>query len=72
MPQTHRESIEVDAPDIEAARDRGWASLRANRPAGLEVVELVEAPPANEALGRLPREDDDEGDQGLHSPQRGQ
>ena len=37
-----RIEIEVAAPDAAAARERGWAELRAARPAGLVVVDLID------------------------------
>ena len=37
-----RIDVEVYAPDMATARERGWAALRASRPAGLVVVELID------------------------------
>ena len=42
-----RIEVDVYAPDIVAARERGWAALRATRPPGLVVLELVDARPAD-------------------------
>jgi hypothetical protein len=64
-----RIDVDVDAPDVDVARDRAWATLRATRPAGLVVVELLEARPAEDIIGPCaPEEDEDERDQGLHPP----
>ena len=37
-----RIDLDVYAPDMATARERGWAALRASRPAGLVVVELID------------------------------
>lgn len=39
--------LEVSASDADGAREQAWATLRAARPPGLVVVELVEVRPAN-------------------------
>lgn len=68
-----RIDVVVNAPHVAAARERGWAVLRATRPAGLVVVDLVETRALDDTVDRvLPREDDDERDQGLHPPGRDQ
>lgn len=68
-----RIEVDVYAPDIVAARERGWAALRATRPPGLVVVDLVDARPADATDSvRLPKEADDERDQGVHPSGRDQ
>ena len=39
--------LEVSASDADGAREQGWATLRAARPPGLVVVELVNVRPAH-------------------------
>ena len=68
-----RMDVEVCAQDIQIAHERAWAALRARQPTGLVVVDLVETRRADETIDRgLPREGDDEGDQSVHPPRRGQ
>jgi hypothetical protein len=67
-----RIELDVCAPDIVAARERGWAALRATRPPGLVVVELIDARPADARDRVLPKEADDERDQGVHPSGRDQ
>jgi hypothetical protein len=40
---SRRIEIDVCAPDLAGAHERGWAALRAARPPGVVAVELVDA-----------------------------
>jgi hypothetical protein len=50
-----RIELDVDAEDRDGARDAAWALLRATRPTGLVVVELIDVRELDDAAEGEPR-----------------